>query len=234
MLSVPAFLIPAPSQVALRLYEKRELYFAHTWVTVYETTAGFLLAVVFGIVSAAIIVAIPKMRDVIMPLLLVAQLVPKVAIAPLLLIWFGYGLFPKILVAFLVAFFPIVVNGASGLASVQPELMDLGCSLQASRWQTFWKFRVPSALPELFSGMKIAVTLAIIGAIIGEFVGGNRGLGYLIIVANQELDTALAFAAIFLLSAAGIILYLLIEMAERMLIPWHLPSEPLTSGARAL
>ena len=147
------------------------------------------------------------MRDVVMPLLLVAQLVPKVAIAPLLLIWFGYGLFPKILVAFLVAFFPIVVNGASGLASVQPELMDLGCSLQASRWQTFWKFRVPTALPELFSGMKIAVTLAIIGAIIGEFVGGNRGLGYLIIVANQELDTALAFAAIFLLSVAGIILY---------------------------
>ena len=128
------------------------------------------------------------------------------AIAPLLLIWFGYGLFPKVLVAFLVAFFPIVVNGASGLASVQPELLDLGHSLQASRWQTFWKFRIPSALPELFSGMKVAVTLAIIGAIIGEFVGGNRGLGYLIIVANQELDTPLAFAAIFLLSAAGIAL----------------------------
>jgi NitT/TauT family transport system permease protein len=234
LLAIPAFLIPAPSQVALRLYDKRELYFIHTWVTIYETTAGFLLAVAFGIISAAIIVVIPRMRDVVMPLLLVAQLVPKVAIAPLLLIWFGYGLFPKILVAFLVAFFPIVVNGASGLASVQPELMDLGSSLQASRWQTFWKFRVPSALPELFSGMKIAVTLAIIGAIIGEFVGGNRGLGYLIIVANQELDTALAFAAIFLLSAAGIVLYLAIELLERVLIPWHLPSQPLASGASPL
>jgi NitT/TauT family transport system permease protein len=233
-LNIPVFLIPAPSQVAWRLYEKRDLYLIHTWTTLYETTAGFLLAVVFGILCAAIIVVIPKLRDIVMPLLLVAQLVPKVAIAPLLLIWFGYGLFPKVLVAFLVAFFPIVVNGASGLASVQPELLDLGHSLQASRWQTFWKFRIPTALPELFSGMKVAVTLAIIGAIIGEFVGGNRGLGYLIIVANQELDTPLAFAAIFLLSAAGIALYAIVEMLERMLIPWHAPSAPAPAAGHAM
>jgi NitT/TauT family transport system permease protein len=233
-LNIPVFLIPAPSQVAWRLYEKRDLYLIHTWTTLYETTAGFLLAVVFGILCAAIIVVIPKLRDIVMPLLLVAQLVPKVAIAPLLLIWFGYGLFPKVLVAFLVAFFPIVVNGASGLASVQPELLDLGHSLQASRWQTFWKFRIPSALPELFSGMKVAVTLAIIGAIIGEFVGGNRGLGYLIIVANQELDTPLAFAAIFLLSVAGIALYAIVEMFERMLIPWHAPSTPAPAAGHAM
>ena len=233
-LNIPVFLIPAPSQVAWRLYEKRDLYLIHTWTTLYETTAGFLLAVVFGILCAAIIVVIPKLRDIVMPLLLVAQLVPKVAIAPLLLIWFGYGLFPKVLVAFLVAFFPIVVNGASGLASVQPELLDLGHSLQASRWQTFWKFRIPTALPELFSGMKVAVTLAIIGAIIGEFVGGNRGLGYLIIVANQELDTPLAFAAIFLLSAAGIALYAIVEMFERMLIPWHAPSTPAPAAGHAM
>ena len=233
-LNIPVFLIPAPSQVAWRLYEKCDLYLIHTWTTLYETTAGFLLAVVFGILCAAIIVVIPKLRDIVMPLLLVAQLVPKVAIAPLLLIWFGYGLFPKVLVAFLVAFFPIVVNGASGLASVQPELLDLGHSLQASRWQTFWKFRIPSALPELFSGMKVAVTLAIIGAIIGEFVGGNRGLGYLIIVANQELDTPLAFAAIFLLSAAGIALYAIVEMLERMLIPWHAPSASAPAAGHAM
>jgi NitT/TauT family transport system permease protein len=234
LLQIPAFLIPTPSQVALKLYEKHDLFVIHAWTTIYETTAGFFLAVAFGVVFAAIIVVIPRLRDVVMPLLLVAQLVPKVAVAPLLLIWFGYGLFPKIIVAFLVAFFPIVVNGASGLASVQPELLDLGSSLQASRWQIFWKFRVPSALPEIFSGMKIAVTLAIIGAIIGEFVGGNRGLGYLIIVANQELDTALAFASIFLLSAVGIVLYALIEMFERISIPWNTPSEPLTTGGRPL
>lgn len=222
---VPSFLVPAPSAIGAKLHEKHALYLGHTLVTLNETLAGFALAVTIGVIAAALIVVIPAVRDVVMPLLLIAQLVPKVAIAPILLIWFGYGLMPKVLVAFLVAFFPIVVNGASGLASVQPELLDLGRSLEASRWQMFWKFRIPTALPEVFSGMKIAVTLAIIGAIIGEFVGGNRGLGYLIIVANQELDTALAFAAIFLLSVMGIALYALIELCERIFIPWNLPAE---------
>ena len=204
---VPSYLVPAPSAIASKLYEKRDLYLGHTWITLYETLAGFVLAVVIGVMAAALIVVIPAVRDVIMPLLLIAQLVPKVAIAPILLIWFGYGLLPKIIIAFLVAFFPIVVNVASGLAAVERELLDLGRSLEATRWQIFWKFRMPTALPELFSGMKIAITLAVIGAVIGEFVGGNRGLGYLILVANQDLDTPLAFAALLVLSVAGILLY---------------------------
>jgi NitT/TauT family transport system permease protein len=217
---VPSFLVPAPSAIGAKLYEKRNLYFGHTWITLYETVAGFALAVATGVIAAALIVVVPPVRDVIMPLLLIAQLVPKVAIAPILLIWFGYGLLPKVLIAFLVAFFPIVVNVASGLAAVERELLDLGRSLEATRWQIFWKFRMPTALPELFSGMKIAITLAVIGAVIGEFVGGNRGLGYLILVANQDLDTPLAFAALLILSIVGIVLYALIELAERLLIPW--------------
>ena len=223
---VPTYLVPKPSDIALRLYDKRGLYLGQTWVTLYETVAGFLLADLVGIVAAALVVMIPSLRDVIMPLLLIAQIVPKVAIAPILLIWFGYGLVPKILVAFLVAFFPVVVNTASGLISVEPELLDLGRSLEASRWQTFWKFRIPAALPDLFSGMKIAITLAVIGAVIGEFIGGNRGLGYLIIIANQELDTPLAFAALFILSVGGILLYGAIELLERLLIPWAAPADP--------
>jgi NitT/TauT family transport system permease protein len=217
---VPSYLVPAPSAIGAKLYEKRDLYLGHTWITLYETVAGFALAVVTGVIAAALIVVVPPMRDIIMPLLLIAQLVPKVAIAPILLIWFGYGLLPKTLIAFLVAFFPIVVNVASGLAAVERELLDLGRSLEATRWQIFWKFRMPTALPELFSGMKIAITLAVIGAVIGEFVGGNRGLGYLILVANQDLDTPLAFAALLILSVVGIILYALIELAERLFIPW--------------
>ena len=217
---VPSYLVPAPSAIAEKLYEKRDLYLGHTWVTLYETLAGFALAVVIGVVAAALIVVVPSVRDVVMPLLLIAQIVPKVAIAPILLIWFGYGLLPKVIIAFLVAFFPIVVNVASGLAAVERELLDLGHSLEATRWQIFWKFRMPTALPELFSGMKIAITLAVIGAVIGEFVGGNRGLGYLILVANQDLDTPLAFAALLVLSVAGILLYGMIELAERLLIPW--------------
>jgi NitT/TauT family transport system permease protein len=225
-LHVPTFIIPAPSDIADRLYEKRALYAGHTWVTVYETFAGFVLAVVVGVVAAALIVVLPGIRDVLMPLLLIAQLVPKVAVAPILLIWFGYGLIPKVLIAFLVAFFPIVVNTASGLAAVERELIELGLSLEASRWQTFWKFRIPTALPDLFSGMKIAITLAVIGAVIGEFVGGNKGLGYLIIMANQELDTPLAFSALFILSLAGILLYAAVELAERLIIPWNVPTDP--------
>jgi NitT/TauT family transport system permease protein len=230
---VPSFLVPAPSDIGARLYEKRDLYLGHTWITLYETLAGFALAVVIGVIAAALIVVIPAVRDVVMPLLLIAQLVPKVAIAPILLIWFGYGLLPKILIAFLVAFFPIVVNVATGLAAVERELLDLGRSLEATRWQIFWKFRMPTALPELFSGMKIAITLAVIGAVIGEFVGGNRGLGYLILVANQDLDTPLAFAALLILSVAGILLYAMIEVVERLLIPWSASVDHYIEAERA-
>ncbi len=231
-LHIPTYLLPAPSDVAVRLYEKRGLYLGHSFVTFYETLGGFALAVLGGCVAAAVIVVIPKLRDVLMPLLLVAQIVPKVAIAPILLIWFGYGLVPKLVIAFLVAFFPIVVNTAQGLASVEAELIELGRSLEASRAQIFWKFRVPTALPDLFSGMKIAITLAVIGAVIGEFVGGNRGLGYLIIIANQELDTPLAFAAVLILSAGGIALYGLVELAERIFVPWSTPVDPSLEMAR--
>jgi NitT/TauT family transport system permease protein len=222
---VPGYLLPAPSDIGVRLYEKRGLYFGHSEITFYETVGGFLLAVIGGCIAAALIVVVPTLRDVIMPLLLIAQIVPKVAIAPVLLIWFGYGITPKILIAFLVAFFPIVVNTAQGLASVERELLELAQSLEANRWQVFWKFRVPSALPDIFSGMKIAVTLAVIGAVIGEFVGGNRGLGYLIIIANQELDTPLAFAAVFILSLGGIVLYGLVELAERLFVPWSVSGD---------
>ena len=219
-LKVPSYLVPSPSAIVSRLVEKYQLFWNHSLVTLYETFAGFALAVLVGVISAAIIVVIPSVRDILMPLLLIAQLVPKVAIAPILLVWFGYGIAPKIIIAFLVAFFPIVVNVASGLVAVERELLDLGHSLEASRWQIFWKFRIPTALPDLFSGMKIAITLAVTGAIISEFVGGDKGLGYLIIIANQELDTPLAFASLLIISVAGIVLYGAIELAERILIPW--------------
>jgi NitT/TauT family transport system permease protein len=218
---IPEFALPSPSKTLATVFKRWDLYAKHSWITFIETFAGFLIAVAFGVLAAAIIVVIPVLADIIMPLLLISQLVPKVAIAPILLLWFGYGLFPKILIAFLIAFFPIVVNTASGLAAVERPLLDLARSLEASRWQIFWKFRIPVALPELFSGMKIAITLAVIGAIIGEFVGGSSGLGYLILVANSELDTPLAFGALLLLSVGGIALYAAVELLERLVIPWN-------------
>jgi NitT/TauT family transport system permease protein len=217
---VPSYLVPAPSAIAEKLYEKRDLYLGHTWVTLYETLAGFALAVVIGVVAAALIVVVPSVRDIVMPLLLIAQIVPKVAIAPILLIWFGYGLLPKVIIAFLVAFFPIVVNVASGLAAVERELLDLGHSLEATRWQIFWKFRMPTALPELFSGMKIAITLAVIGAVIGEFVGASEGLGWVIVNSGSNVNTSLAFGAMALLAAMSIALFYAIVAAERLLVPW--------------
>ena len=218
---IPEFLLPSPSTTIRTVFERWDLFVKHSLVTFYETTIGFLMAVAFGVFIAAVIVVIPVLADIVMPLLLISQLVPKVAIAPILLIWFGYGLFPKIFIAFLIAFFPIVVNTASGLASVERPMLDLARSLEATRWQIFIKFRVPVALPEMFSGMKIAITLAVIGAIIGEFVGGSAGLGYLILIANSELDTPLAFAALLLLSVGGIALYMGVELLERLVIPWN-------------
>lgn len=226
---IPEFALPAPSVILEMLIDRWPLFWSHSLVTFYETLAGFAIAVVFGVIAAAVIVMIPALADVIMPILLISQLVPKVAIAPLLLIWFGYGLTPKVFIAFLIAFFPIVVNTAAGLAAVDKPLLDLARSLEATRFQIFRKLRLPTALPDLFSGMKIAMTLAVIGAIIGEFVGGSSGLGYLIIVANSELNTPLAFAALLILSAGGIALYALVEMAERIFVPW---SRPTSDAAR--
>lgn len=221
LFSIPAFALPPPSEIFKIMWERGDLFYAHSRVTLYETVMGFALAVVLGVFLAAVIVMIPAVADVIMPILLVSQLVPKVAVAPILLMWFGYGILPKVIVAFLIAFFPIVINTAAGLSSVERQLLELAQSLEASKLQTFFKFRAPTAAPHLFSGMKIAMTLAVIGAIIAEFVGGSEGLGYLIIVANSELNTPLAFAALLLLSAGGIALYALIEVAERILLPWN-------------
>lgn len=223
--AIPAFALPAPTDIWVAFMERRDLFASHSWVTLYETLGGFALAVILGVMIAAIIVVVPSLHDIIMPVLLVSQLIPKVAIAPILLIWFGYGPFPKILIAFLIAFFPIVINTAAGLAAVEKSVLDLAYSLKASRWQIFRMFRAPNAMPELFSGMKVAITLAIIGAIVGEFVGGSNGLGYLIIVANSELNTPLAFAALTILSLGGIVLYVMVEAAERVMIPWNRPSD---------
>lgn len=223
---VPTFLVPTPSAVAAKLVEKAALFPIHIRATLVETLAGFALGTVAGIAAALAIVSSRFLQSVLYPLLVMAQIVPKVAIAPLLLIWFGYGLWSKVLIAFLVAFFPVVVNTILGLRAVALEMLDLVRALRASHWQVFAKIRVPFALPFIFGGMKVAITLAVIGAIIGEFVGGNSGLGYLIMVANYEVDTALMFSALFLLSALGMLLYGVVAGLERLLIPWSVPEEP--------
>jgi NitT/TauT family transport system permease protein len=219
--AVPEIMLPSPSAIGKVLVERHDLLLKHGWATMAIVLTGFLLALVFGIVIAGIVVNVPFLSDVIMPLLLVMQLVPKVALAPILLIWLGYGAAPKIVITVLISFFPILVNTITGLSSVERSLLDLARSLEATRWQIFRKFRLPVALPALFDGMKVAITLAVIGAIIGEFVGGSVGLGYLMMVANSDLNTPMAFAALFILSLMGITLYFLVEWCETALIPWN-------------
>ena len=231
LLGVPTFILPPPSGVVVEAAARYPLYLYHTWVTLYETLVGFLLAAVVGVVMAIGIVYSRFLQNATYPLIVALQIVPKVAIAPLLLIWAGYGVTSKVLLALLVAFFPIVVNMVTGLWAVEAELLELCRILHSGRWREFYKVRLPNALPYLFSGLKVASTLAVIGAVIGEFVGGNEGLGYLIIIANTELRTSMAFASLAGLSLLGLALFGALAVAERLLMPWeHRPEGLPTPG----
>jgi NitT/TauT family transport system permease protein len=193
----------------------------HTFVTVYETVIGFVLSVLLGIIAAVAIVYSPTIEKTLYPILLFAQVIPKIAIAPLFVVWLGFGIAPKILVAVLIAFFPVVISGVAGLRSVDPELLDLSATMGANAWKVFRKIRFPASLPHLFSGVKVAATLAVVGAVVGEFVGANEGLGYILLIANGNLDSPLLFAGLIVMSLIGIVLFGVIEVAEQLLLPWH-------------
>jgi NitT/TauT family transport system permease protein len=218
--ALPAFILPAPSSILAMGLEWRRHLPGHFAVTLYETLVGFALSIAVAVPIAVLIVSSRFLSRTIYPLLLVLQSVPKVAIAPLLLIWVGYGELPKILVVFLVCFFPIVLGTAAGLTSVPPDMLDLVRSLSASTGQLFLKVRFPYAMPQIFVGLKVAITLAVIGAVIGEFVGSERGLGYLILVSSSQINTALAFASMILLSVMSIVLFYALEWLERLVVPW--------------
>lgn len=218
---VANYLVPRPGQVWDRIVGDWSSLMYHSYVTLYETVVGFLLASVLGLGTAVLIAYSRTMDKALYPIVLFAQVIPKIAIAPLLVVWFGNGLTPKIILAVLIAFFPVVVSGVAGLRSTDPELLELSSTMGASRWQTFRKIRFPNALPHLMAGEKVAVTLAVVGAVVGEFVGASEGLGYVLLVANGNLDSAQLFAALILMSLIGILLFVIVEVAEALLIPWH-------------
>ena len=218
---VPPYLLPTPTAIAHTFFSELPDLLRHGWVTVYEMIAGYALAVAVAIPLAIAITSSRRFNELVMPTMLFFQIVPKVAIAPLFLVWFGVGATPKILVAFLISFFPIVIDAAVGLRSMSPEMGDLAKSMGASRWQIFAQFRLPTSLPYLFSGLKVAATLAIAGTVVGEFVGADKGLGYLLLVTNSNMQTSLMFAAIVALTIIGLVFYYLVELLEGFLIPWH-------------
>jgi NitT/TauT family transport system permease protein len=221
LFKVKAFLVPAPSKVLLQLFNRNLSWPYHFWVTAWETVAGFAVAAVVGIALAYLIVHYKRLNQILYPYVLLAQIVPKVAVAPLFFIWFGFGEAPKVLVAFLVAFFPIIIDTIVGLHAADPDMLDFMRTLGASPYKTFMKVRLPAALPHIFGGFKVAITLAVIGAVIGEFVGAESGLGYMIIRAQSHFRTDQVFAALFLLSVLGMALFMAFVLMERLAIPWY-------------
>jgi NitT/TauT family transport system permease protein len=221
LFKVPVYLLPPPTAIFWVFIDEFPRLLQHGWVTMYEMLLGYGLAVVIAIPLAVAITASQRFDRFVMPTMLFFQVVPKVAIAPLFLVWFGVGTLPKILVAFLISFFPIVIDAAVGLRSMSTEMNDLARSMGATRTQVFTQFRLPTSLPYLFSGLKVAATLAVAGAVVGEFVGADRGLGYLLLVTNSNLETALMFATIVALTIIGLVFFYAVEFLEALLIPWH-------------
>ncbi|WP_235624308.1 ABC transporter permease [Mycolicibacterium goodii] len=230
---VAPYILPSPAETWLAVQDNAA-YLAHnTWVTTWETVLGFVIAAIVGELVAVVMIYSAGVEKTVYPLILFAQVVPKIAIAPLFIVWLGFGPSPKILVAVLMAFFPIVISGLAGLRSVDPEILELTSTMGASRFKTFLKIRFPASLPQLMSGLKVAATLAVTGAVVGEFVGANEGLGYVILQANGNVDTAMLFAALIIMSLLGIALFAIIEIAEKMLIPWHSSRRTINSATSA-
>jgi NitT/TauT family transport system permease protein len=217
---ISRIVLPSPIDIGLVSFQRYDLLLRETWPTLIETILGFVLALLIGIPLAVCVANSRLLNLAIYPILIATQSVPKVAIAPIVLVWFGLGMESKLALAFLVAFFPVVVDTATGLQATPPGLLELARSLRASPLQVFMKVQIPAALPFMFAGAKVAITLAVIGAVIGEFVGSASGLGNLLLSANSQLEGPLAWAALIWLSVLGIVLFTAVVGAERLLMPW--------------
>ncbi len=220
-LHVRALILPEPSEIFGALLNQPHYYLTEGLYTLQTTMIGFALAVAVGVVLATLIVEVRLLESTLYALIVALNSVPKVAIAPLFVIWLGTGTGPKIAIAFLIAFFPIVIDTVLGLKSVPKDMLDLAKSMQAARLDQFWRIRLPAALPSMFAGMKVGISLALVGTIVGEFVASDRGLGYVILTAQGTFDTAQIFAANIVLGAVGIVLFGVMSALERRLVPWH-------------
>ncbi len=219
--AVPKWLLPAPSDVVVALFANWDLIARHALTTLEEVLVGFVASFVAGVALAVAIARSRVVERALYPFVVASQTVPVVAIAPLLLIWFGYGLWPKAIVVVLISFFPIVVNTVDGLRSVDPDLVDLLRTMGASSRQIFAKVQAPAALPYVLSGTKVAISVSVIGAVMGEWVGAQAGLGYLMIRSASQFQTARVFASILVLSVMGIALFGLVALVERFALAYR-------------
>jgi ABC-type nitrate/sulfonate/bicarbonate transport system permease component len=219
--NINEILLPSPGRVASAFWSNKSLLASDAWVTIREIVYGYLLAVVFGVGLAMLVHASRMIERALYPWLVVSQMVPIPAVAPIFVLWTGFDIRPKLMVITLVCFFPIAVNTIDGLRAVEPELLNLLRTLGASRLQRFRMARIPAALPFVFSGLKVAAAFSVLGAVFGEWVGANSGLGYEILILNNQSATADMFAVIALLSVVGIAMFALVATAERLVLPWY-------------
>jgi len=215
---VPSFVLPSPLATMKSLGGENYHWINNTAVTGSEIFGGYLLAVVVGIALAIVFTWSKPLEAAAMPLLVSLNMIPKVALGPLFIVWFSYGIMPNTIIAFSISFFPVLLTTARGFREVEPDLLDLVRSLRGSRWQLFTKIQLPGALPYIFSGMKVAAILAVAGAVVGEFLGSSRGLGYLMLQVQVTLDTAAMFMAVILITLIGVVLYMLVLGLERLLV----------------
>jgi NitT/TauT family transport system permease protein len=214
LLGLSEFVLPTPLAIGKRIVTDVDLLAAHSYITLLEVLAGFLAGVLIGIPLALAIFYSKTFERAVYPLLVALQTVPKIALAPLLVLYLGYGWWPKISLAFLISFFPIVISTVVGLQSLDKGLVNMVRSMGSTEWQTFFKVRLPAALPSIFGGLKVAISLAVIGAIIGEYIAAERGLGYLQLQANSQFDTTLNFATVVTISLLGVLLYFVLALIE--------------------
>jgi len=218
---IKEYLLPPPSRVYTEFVKRFDPVMASAWVTTREIVAGYLLAIVVSVPLALWIAYSRLMENAIYPVIVFLQIIPKIAVAPLFIIWFGFGFAPKLLVVFLLSFFPIIVSSIAGFKSVDPDIMDFARTTGASQWKMFAMIRLPQALPQIFTGLKVGAALAATAAVVAEFVASDKGLGYLLLQYNGNLDTPMVFATIILLSIIGLAVYYAVELIERFTIPWH-------------
>jgi len=217
---VPAYLVPPPSAIFVDTWKLAGQVAAHTLATTETTLLGFAASLIVSLPLAVLLTASPAIANAIYPVLVLTQSIPKVALAPILVVIFGSNELPRVVVTFLVAFFPLVLSIAAGITAVPPELIELGRACRASRWRALWRIRLPYAVPFIFSGLKAAITLSVVGAVVGEFVNADKGLGYLIVTSTAFFQVPLAWGALVLLSLMGIILFQAVVVVERVFFPW--------------
>ena len=220
IIKVPTFILPPPGDLWLAFLKKMPILGNHSVITFIEAFGGFALSLVLGVGFAISVVYSRHLQNTIYPLIVILYAMPKSAFAPLMVIWVGYGLMSKIAIAFLVAFFPIVVNTVVGLKEIEPELLELARINRGTQFDVFKKIRLPNSIPFMFAGIKVAIVLSVTGAIVAEFVAANEGLGYLVLQANYSLDTAFALVVLLILALLSLALFWLVEIIQKKLAPW--------------